>query len=163
MQGQAEDCAAAQASLEASFGELFDDALQAWQRLVARYELLEGLQPSAGRTGAELAQVAAQGKATASLIQHQEGPSVFLEDPGIPTDNNRSEWTLRGPVISRQRRFGPGGLECLWFRGLVSVRQDDQPLSGFNMMTGQDEKVKSEWTGGPVEAGSRIGVEQWLL
>ncbi len=34
---------------------------------------------------------------------------MFLEDPGIPMDNNRSERTLRGPVISRQRRFGPGG------------------------------------------------------
>ncbi len=61
-------------------------------------------------------------------------------------------------------------LLCWWgvrpevsFRGLLSVRQYDQPLSGFTMMTGQGEKVKSEWTGGPVEAGSRIGVEQSLL
>ncbi len=132
MQGQAEDCAAAQASLEASFGELFDDALQAWQRLVARYELLEGLQPSGGRTGAELAQVAAQGNPTASLIQHQEGPSVFLEDPGIPMDNNRSEWTLRGPVISRQRRFGPGGPARAKTAGrLLSVLQTAR-VAGLN-------------------------------
>ncbi len=80
--------------------------------------------------------------------------------------------TVRVRVRSREKRAVPiesrpkrskRCVECLWFRGLFSVRQDDQPLSGFNMMTGQDEKVKSEWTGGPVEAGSRIGVEQWLL
>ncbi len=34
---------------------------------------------------------------------------VFLEDPTIPMDNNRSERILRGPVISRRLSFRSGG------------------------------------------------------
>ncbi len=108
LEHQAEDFEAAQASLKASLGKLFDDALQEWRHLVARYELLIAL-PSGGRTGAERAQVEAQGKATASLILRKAGLSVFLEDPAIPMDNNYSERTLRGPVISRRLSFGSGG------------------------------------------------------
>ncbi len=108
LEHQAEDFEAAQASLKASLGKLFDDALQEWRSLVARYELLIAV-PSGGRTGAERAQVEAQGKATASLIVHEAGLSVFLEDPAIPMDNNYSERTLRGPVISRRLSFGSGG------------------------------------------------------
>ena len=51
----------------------------------------------------------AQGKATSSLVLHQEGLSAFLEDPRIPMDNNGSERILRGPAISRHVNFGSGG------------------------------------------------------
>ena len=132
LQDQAGDFAAAQARLQASLGKLFDDALQEWQRLASRYQVLQALRPSGGRAGAELAQLEAQGKATASLILHQEGLSVFLEDPGIPMDNNLSERTLRGPVISRRLSFGSGGPAGAKTAGrLLSVLHTAQ-LAGLN-------------------------------
>ncbi len=131
LQDQAEDFEAAQASLQASLGKLFDDALQEWRSLVARYEMLIAV-PSGGRTGAELAQVEARGKATASLILHKAGLSVFLEDPAIPMDNNYAERTLRGPVISRRLSFGSGGPAGAETAGrLLSVLQTAR-VAGLN-------------------------------
>ena len=96
MQEQSEDLAAAQASLAAAVGKLFDDAMQEWQRRARRNQLLEGLQACGAQNAAEPAQVEAQGESTSSLILHQEGLSAFLEDARIPT-------------ISRYVSFGSGG------------------------------------------------------
>ncbi|MDE0104660.1 MAG: hypothetical protein OXN89_19975 [Bryobacterales bacterium] len=75
---QSEEFAAAQASLAASLEKPLEDALQQWQDLARRYELLERLQAGGGRTTAEMTRVAPQDKATSSSILHGEGLSVFL-------------------------------------------------------------------------------------
>ncbi len=98
---------------------------------------------------------------TTGMLAHVENEAQLAMVLGHEIGHVAEEHALES--LRRQRSGQQRNMECLWFRGLFSVRQDDQPLSDFNMMAGQDEKVKSEWTGGPVEAGSHIGVEQWLL
>jgi transposase len=43
-----------------------------------------------------------------SLHEHWSGLTLFVEDPGIPMDNNRSERVLRGPALGRKNYYGSG-------------------------------------------------------
>jgi len=47
-------------------------------------------------------------KALESLKNHWEGLVRFVDDRGIPMDNNRSERLLRGPAMGRKNYFGSG-------------------------------------------------------
>ncbi len=47
-------------------------------------------------------------KALESLQNHWEGLLRFVDDPGIPMDNNRSERLLRGPAMGRKNYYGSG-------------------------------------------------------
>jgi transposase len=47
-------------------------------------------------------------KALESLQNHWEGLLRFVDDPGIPMDNNHSERLLRGPAMGRKNYFGSG-------------------------------------------------------
>ena len=77
--------AAAHRELERALGQLF---------AAARREL-DGL-PDEAREGGPLR----------SLLNHRAGLSVFLDKPGVPMDNNRSERPLRGAAIGRRLSFG---------------------------------------------------------
>ena len=77
--------AAAHRELERALGKLF---------AAARREL-DGL-PDEAREGGPLR----------SLLNHRAGLSVFLDKPGVPMDNNRSERLLRGAAIGRRLSFG---------------------------------------------------------
>ena len=77
--------AAAHRELERALGQLF---------AAARREL-DGL-PDEAREGGPLR----------SLLNHRAGLSVFLDKPGVPMDNNRSERLLRGAAIGRRLSFG---------------------------------------------------------
>ena len=46
------------------------------------------------------------GKAIAYLGKHFDGLKVFLADPDVPLDNNRTERALRGVVLGRKNHFG---------------------------------------------------------
>jgi len=46
------------------------------------------------------------GKAIAYLGKHFDGLRVFLTDPNVPLDNNRTERALRGVVVRRKNHFG---------------------------------------------------------
>jgi transposase len=48
------------------------------------------------------------GKVLSSLHEHWSGLTLFVEDPGIPMDNNRSERVLRGPALGRKNYYGSG-------------------------------------------------------
>lgn len=48
----------------------------------------------------------AQQAVAASLGNHWEGLTRFLEDPEIPLDNNLAERQLRGPVVGRKNFYG---------------------------------------------------------
>ena len=77
--------AAAHRELERALGQLF---------AAARREL-DGL-PDEAREGGPLR----------SLLNHRAGLSVFLDKPGVPMDNNRSERPPRGAAIGRRLSFG---------------------------------------------------------
>lgn len=47
-------------------------------------------------------------KALESLQNHWGGLVRFVDDPGIPMDNNRSERLLRGPAMGRKNYYGCG-------------------------------------------------------
>ena len=48
----------------------------------------------------------AMGKALQYARNYWQGLIVFLEDPGIPLDNNLAERALRGPVLGRKNFYG---------------------------------------------------------
>jgi transposase len=48
------------------------------------------------------------GKVLSSLHEHWSGLTLFVEDPDIPMDNNRSERVLRGPALGRKNYYGSG-------------------------------------------------------
>jgi transposase len=63
--------------------------------------------------GVELADAALRmpaGKVLRSLQEHWSGLTLFVDDPRIPMDNNRSERLLRGPALGRKNYYGSGAL-----------------------------------------------------
>jgi transposase len=63
--------------------------------------------------GAELADPALRlpvRKVLTSLQEHWSGLTLFVDDPRIPMDNNRSERLLRGPALGRKNYYGSGAL-----------------------------------------------------
>lgn len=46
------------------------------------------------------------GKAIAYLGKHFDGLRVFLTDPDVPLDNNRTERAMRGVVVGRKNHYG---------------------------------------------------------
>jgi transposase len=46
----------------------------------------------------------------ASLQEHWNGLTRFLDDPRIPLDNNASERRARGPALGRKNYYGSGAL-----------------------------------------------------
>jgi len=50
----------------------------------------------------------ARQKALASLQEHWDGLTVFVEHPEVPLDNNTAERVLRGPVVGRKNYRGSG-------------------------------------------------------
>jgi len=53
---------------------------------------------------------AARAKALASLGEHWEGLTLFVEHPAVPMDNNAAERVVRGPVVGRKNYYGSGAL-----------------------------------------------------
>jgi transposase len=47
-------------------------------------------------------------KVLTSLDEHWSGLTLFVDDPRIPMDNNRSERLLRGPALGRKNYYGSG-------------------------------------------------------
>ena len=49
-------------------------------------------------------------KVLVSLQEHWIGLTLFVDDPRIPMDNNRSERRLRGPAVGRKNYYGSGAV-----------------------------------------------------
>src|SRR5947209_12596644 len=49
-------------------------------------------------------------KVLTSLQEHCSGLTLFVDDPRIPMDHNRSERILRGPALGRKNYYGSGSL-----------------------------------------------------
>jgi transposase len=56
-------------------------------------------------------------KVLASLQEHWSGLTRFVDDPGIPMDNNLSERHLRGPALGRKNYYGSGA----WWSGQLAA------------------------------------------
>jgi transposase len=52
----------------------------------------------------------ARAKALASLGEHWQGLTLFVEHPAVPMDNNAAERVERGPVVGRKNYYGSGAL-----------------------------------------------------
>ena len=66
-----------------------------------------------GRLDAELADLTLRTpacKVLTSLQEHWSGLTLFIDDPGIPLDNNLSERRLRGPALGRKNYYGSGAV-----------------------------------------------------
>lgn len=49
-------------------------------------------------------------KVLTSLMEHWDGLTLFVDDPRIPMDNNRSERAVRGPALGRKNYYGSGAV-----------------------------------------------------
>ena len=58
-------------------------------------------------------------KVLASLQEHWDGLTRFVDDPRIPLDNNASERQARGPALGRKNYDGSG---ALWSGRLAAMR-----------------------------------------
>lgn len=47
-------------------------------------------------------------KVLASMKEHWQGLSIFVDEPGVPMDNNKSERTLRIAALARKNYYGSG-------------------------------------------------------
>jgi transposase len=76
-------------------------------------ELRKAVATMQQQLGTELADPALRvpvGKVLTSLQEHWSGLTLFVDDPRIPMDNNRSERLLRGPALGRKNYYGSGTL-----------------------------------------------------
>jgi transposase len=73
-------------------------------------------QPPADNTSAKLHP--AQRKALASLNNHWNGLTVFVNNPQVPMDNNPAEQAIRNPVCGRKNYYGSGST---WSAELAAV------------------------------------------
>jgi transposase len=80
----------------------------------ARHEALQqGVAAMRQQLDTELADAALRAparKVLTSLHEHWAGLTLFVDDPRIPMDNNRSERILRGPALGRKNFYGSGSL-----------------------------------------------------
>jgi len=80
----------------------------------ARPEALQqGVEAMRQQLNTELADPALRAparKVLTSLHEHWAGLTLFVDDPRIPMDNNRSERNLRGPALGRKNFYGSGSL-----------------------------------------------------
>lgn len=75
------------------------------------HTLRERLAAMAQTRDAELAQPGlhqAQAKALASLGNHWQGLTVFVDHPHVPMDNNIPERAIKGPAMGRKNFYGSG-------------------------------------------------------
>jgi transposase len=50
------------------------------------------------------------GKAVRYMLDRWAGLTRFIDDPGVPLDNNAAERALRGPVVGRKNHYGSRSL-----------------------------------------------------
>jgi transposase len=60
-----------------------------------------------------------------SMKEHWQGLTIFVEEPGVPMDNNRSERTLRIAALARKNYYGSGaqwsGELGAWMFGILAT------------------------------------------
>ena len=98
------------------------EALDRGEDIASKQERLQQyIQEMADRAAKELADAKihpARRKVLASLQEHWEGLTVFVDHPFVPMDNNKVERTERGPVVGRKNYYGSG---AVWAGELAAI------------------------------------------
>ena len=114
---------ALQGQLERAFERLLQRARQELECLAEHWE---------SASGRLQALVEAQGRALHSLLVHEDGLGVFVEDPQVAPDSNAAERALRGPVIGRKTSFGSGSEDGAAMAALMYSVYGTLQLWGLN-------------------------------
>lgn len=129
---------AAQRELEAAVCRLFADAGAE----------LDGLSDKARRSGA-----------LRSLLNHQEGLTVFVERPQVPMDNNTGERAIRRMVIERRLSFGSDSEQGAEFTAAMYSLVDTLAMNGIDV-----RRWLAEWLAACADNGGKPpdDLEPWL-
>ncbi len=71
-------------------------------------------------------------KVLASLKNHWDGLTVFIEHPKVPMDNNNAERSIRNPVTGRKNFYGSGSLWSSELAAMMFSIFQTLVLSGLN-------------------------------
>ena len=96
---------------------------------------------------------AREGGPLRSLLNHRAGLSVFLDKPGVPMDNNRSERPPRGAAIGRRLSFGSDSEAGARFTATMYSAVGTLELNGIDVL-----RWLAAWLSACADNGSRAGV-----
>lgn len=71
-------------------------------------------------------------KALKSMQNHWDGLSIFVDNPDIPMDNNKSERGLRNPVVGRKNYYGSGSVWSGMFSAMMFTLLQTLLLNNVN-------------------------------
>ena len=72
------------------------------------------------------------GKAVRYMIERWAGLTRFIDDPGVPLDNNAAERALRGPVVGRKNHYGSRSLRGTHVAALFYTLCETAKLVGID-------------------------------
>ena len=72
------------------------------------------------------------GKAVRYMLERWAGLTRFLDDAGVPLDNNAAERALRGPVVGRKNHYGSRSLRGTQVAALVYTLCETAKLAGVD-------------------------------
>ena len=72
------------------------------------------------------------GKAIAYMVKLWPGLTLFLDDPGVPLDNNGAERALRGVVVGRKNHYGSRSKRGTEVAALFYTLFESAKLSGVD-------------------------------
>jgi transposase len=75
------------------------------------------------------------GKAVRYMLERWTGLTRFLDDPGVPVDNNAAERALRGPVVGRKNHYGSRSLRGTQVAALFYTFCETAKLAGIDPHT----------------------------
>jgi transposase len=72
------------------------------------------------------------GKAVRYMLERWAGLTRFVDDPGVPLDNNAAERALRGPVVGRKNHYGSRSLRGTQVAALFYTLCETAKLAGVD-------------------------------
>ena len=72
------------------------------------------------------------GKAVRYMLERWAGLTRFLDDTGVPLDNNAAERALRGPVVGRKNHYGSRSLRGTQVAALFYTLCETAKLAGVD-------------------------------
>jgi transposase len=72
------------------------------------------------------------GKAVRYMLERWAGLTRFVDDPGVPVDNNAAERALRGPVVGRKNHYGSRSLRGTQVAALFYTLCETAKLAGID-------------------------------
>lgn len=66
------------------------------------------------------------------MLRRWKGLTVFLDDPFVPLDNNRTERGIRGPVLGRKNHYGSHSRRGIEVSSILYSLLDTAVLNGLD-------------------------------